>query len=236
MRRHLLGPDNFTGVLVTILLLFVLAPLFNSHAQVTEIWFCAFLSVVITTVYALNFPPRHQPNKKHGSQHLWLGIMLLAINLAAYLTEQSAKPILAIILAALLMNVLFFSYAASAFFMRVFKSQRVTLHIIGGAICIYLFAGIIWGLLYGVIEMLIPHSFNANIFDNGAHLASKGWLEAFLRNHLYFSFITMTTLGFGDILPLSMPARYLSALQGIFGQIYLSVLVARLVGMHILQK
>ena len=53
---------------------------------------------------------------------------------------------------------------------------------------------------------------------------------------LYFSYSTLTTLGYGDILPLSAPARTFSYLEAIVGQIYLTVLIARLVGMHITQS
>jgi hypothetical protein len=49
----------------------------------------------------------------------------------------------------------------------------------------------------------------------------------------YFSFITLTTIGFGDITPKSPPAAYLAALEGLLGQLYLAITIARMVGLHI---
>ena len=58
-------------------------------------------------------------------------------------------------------------------------------------------------------------------------------IETFMHTYLYFSFSTLTSVGYGDIVPVSSLARYTAILQAVAGQIYLSVLVARLVGLHI---
>jgi hypothetical protein len=55
-------------------------------------------------------------------------------------------------------------------------------------------------------------------------------------NFIYYSFVTQTTLGYGDFTPITAPARSLSLLEAVFGQLYLAVLIARLVGLHITQS
>ncbi len=91
-----------------------------------------------------------------------------------------------------------------------------------GAICLYLLMGLIWAVLYTLIQLELPNSF-ASMNRNAQ------WFNLF-PDFVYFSFVTITTLGFGDISP-SMPvARFLVYLEAIVGQFYLAILVASLVG------
>ncbi len=88
--------------------------------------------------------------------------------------------------------------------------------------CVYLLAGIAWAFLYGVVEILAPGSFNLP--------ATDGNPTRFIQPMIYFSLVTLTTLGYGDIVPVSEFARTVASLEAIFGQAYLAVLVARLMG------
>ena len=93
-----------------------------------------------------------------------------------------------------------------------------------GAVCVYLLLGVIWALSYSMIELVMPGS-----FAGFAAWSDRG----FDSEWLYFSFVTMTTLGYGDILPMSATARALAYLQAVFGQFYIAVLVAGLVSAYI---
>jgi len=94
-----------------------------------------------------------------------------------------------------------------------------------GAICLYLLMGLIWGIFYTLIQLTFSDSFN-NINS------SNEWFSLF-PDFIYFSFVTLTTLGFGDISPNLPLARFLVYLEAIVGQFYLAILVASLVGSHI---
>ena len=93
-----------------------------------------------------------------------------------------------------------------------------------GAVCIYLLLGVIWAVAYSVLEFISPGS-----FQGFALLEDRGWDSEWL----YFSFVTMTTLGYGDISPISATARVLAYMQAVFGQFYVAILVAGLVGAYI---
>ena len=93
-----------------------------------------------------------------------------------------------------------------------------------GAICVYLLLGVIWAVAYTGVEMITPGSFGGFV-----PLQGQGWDSEWL----YFSFVTMTTLGYGDLLPLSATARALAYMQAIFGQFYIAILVAGLVSAFI---
>ncbi len=93
-----------------------------------------------------------------------------------------------------------------------------------GAICLYLLMGLIWAVLYTLVQLSFTDAFT-NISNNSA------WFTLF-PEFIYFSFVTITTLGFGDISPLLPISRFLVYFEAIVGQFYLAILVASLVGSH----
>ncbi len=93
-----------------------------------------------------------------------------------------------------------------------------------GAICLYLLMGLIWAVLYTLVQLSFPGSFT-NINSNNE------WFTLF-PEFIYFSFVTITTLGFGDISPLLPISRFFVYFEAIVGQFYLAILVASLVGSH----
>ncbi len=107
----------------------------------------------------------------------------------------------------------------------VMRSHTVTVELILGAINVYLMIGVGFAFIYGLIELLQPGSFTGL-----EELASTPDRVLYF---LYFSFITMSTLGYGDISPLTPHGMTASYVQAIFGQMYLAILVARLVAMYI---
>ena len=96
-----------------------------------------------------------------------------------------------------------------------------------GAICIYLLLGVMWSIAYGMIEFSQPGSFTG---------LTESVSPAWNTDLVYYSFVTITTLGYGDITPLSQTARSLSFAEAIVGQFYIAVLVAGLVSAYISAK
>ncbi len=109
--------------------------------------------------------------------------------------------------------------------------NRVSGDAIFGAVCGYLLLGIIWSLLYGAAETASPGSF--------VTAPPKGEDVAAVRLHRddlsYFSFITLATVGYGDVTPTTPLARMLAWTEAITGQFYLAILVAGLVGYKVTQ-
>src|SRR5262249_57380705 len=91
-----------------------------------------------------------------------------------------------------------------------------------GAVCGYLFLGLGWAVLYSMIEGFRPGS-----FEIGPKLVTGGEVARPLPHVLtYYSFVTLTTVGYGDISPVSPAARTLAWIEAITGQFYLAVIVA----------
>jgi len=105
--------------------------------------------------------------------------------------------------------------------LQVFRDGPVTHSRIQGAIAVYLLYGVGWAHAYHITELLHPGSFNP-----------AGAMSS-VSDFAYFSFVTLSTLGYGDITPVRPIARSLSVGESLAGQLYLAVLVARLVAMEV---
>jgi Ion channel len=106
----------------------------------------------------------------------------------------------------------------------VFAPGRVSYHRIVGAVLLYLLIALTFVALYLFVGLLIPKAFSGIVFEDNAALAS---------GIIYFSFVTLTTVGYGDVLPVHPIARSLCNLESIFGQLYPATLLARLVTLEI---
>lgn len=131
-----------------------------------------------------------------------------------------------------LFTIAFLAYAIVTILRVVFTDQRVTYNTIAASLCVYLLLGVLWAAVYSVLELIEPDSFSLPAVDAGSSPSADSPAE-FSHYALYYSLVTMTTLGYGDIAPRTPPARIFAAMQAVMGQIYLAVLVARLVGLHI---
>ena len=115
----------------------------------------------------------------------------------------------------------FFLYLAYLLFRKIALYKDISLNVIFASISGYLVIGIIGGLFFQLLELAIPHSFKGLTLDDG-----------FYDLH-YFSFVTLTTLGFGDITPITAAAKAITILLSIAGQLYLTILIAMLVGKYL---
>lgn len=107
----------------------------------------------------------------------------------------------------------------------IFNEKEITKEVIFAAVVVYLLMALMWTFAYQIMDYFHPGSFS------GPESASRDHFQ-----YLYFSFVTITTLGYGDIAPLTPKASSLVILEALTGQIYLVVLVAWLVGMHVSRK
>jgi len=105
---------------------------------------------------------------------------------------------------------------------QVLRARKVSFQTLQGAICSYLLLVVWWSFLYFLIGLFDENAFRGLVSDSG---------DASI-DYLYFSFVTMTTLGYGDISPISEGARSLVNMQALTGQFYMAILVARLVAIQ----
>jgi len=109
---------------------------------------------------------------------------------------------------------------------ELFSEQQVGLGSVSAALCIYLLIGLAFAFVYDVIERVEPGSFQ------GLPLG-YATVDGNMSGLMYYSFVTLTTLGYGDVTPLTQTAHTFAMLEALLGQVVLVVLVARLVGMQV---
>jgi hypothetical protein len=102
------------------------------------------------------------------------------------------------------------------------RSGRITFHRIQGAVAAYLLLGVIWAYAYALLAHLRPGAFSGSLRPEDGP-----------RAFFYFSFVTLTTVGYGDVLPVHPAARSLAMLEAVTGPLYLAILVARLVSLAV---
>ena len=118
----------------------------------------------------------------------------------------------------------FFAMLAAMILVRVFSEGRINLHRIQGAVAVYLLLGVIWAGAYRLVMEVAPAAFNPPPAGDEATLMSR---------LVYFSFVTLTTVGYGDVTAVYPAARSLALLEALTGQLFPAVLIARLVSLEV---
>ena len=126
----------------------------------------------------------------------------------------------------------FVVFVAAVILRSVVAQDEVTADSIYGGICVYLLVGLGWETVYSMLEYVNPGSFALG----GVPLNTIEGGDAASRSYpalIYYSFVTLTTLGYGDIVPTTPQARLLSTAEAVFGQLFVAIFIARLVGLQL---
>ncbi len=218
MQRHTLLPDAHrsphNGALLAVLILLIVAsplPLGHRSELVVEL----LLDLVLITA-------AYSAAARGGRPLPFLGLTVLTLGSrwAALLLVDDR-----LMMWGMSITVVWVAVAVAVVVKALFEESVVTTNMIFGAVVAYLLIAVAFAFLFQILEISQPGAFtglsdSANPRDLGDSL-------------LYFSLVCLTTMGYGDILPVSDLARPLAALEGVFGSLYLAVMIARLVGLHI---
>lgn len=124
-----------------------------------------------------------------------------------------------------LLFVIYYGLLAASFVTQITHFKKVTANVIYATLCLYLVIGLFWGALYALLYEIIPGSYSGVLLDNAKIN------PIYIFN--YFSMVTLTTLGYGDITPQTPGAGSLCQLEAIVGQFFIAVFVAWLVGQFV---
>jgi hypothetical protein len=167
-------------------------------------------------------------NRRHAVIALVLGLPAIASRLAA-----SALPDTPTFNGAVLfLSAVFFGYLIWNILSDILSERRSTSERIYGALCAYILIGVLFALLYAHLEFRDPSSAAFTSSNPGLVDTAEGE-SGLLPLFSYYSFVTLTTLGYGDITPVTQAARTLAWLEALVGQLYLVVMVAGFVAMHV---
>ena len=207
--------NNFSYLLVALLILLLGMPLAEDLDAITApiARALAFSTLLAVGVWSL----------KGGGRYFAVGMTFAVVGiLLNLLAVNTASQSLLYGSSAAIFGFLFVAVAHT--FKEVALGTDITFNRLIGAVCVYMLLGTIWALAYSLIDMINPGSFRGFEPD-----PQRGWDSEWI----YFSFVTMTTLGYGDISPVSATARALAYMQALFGQFYIAILVAGLVSSYI---
>jgi hypothetical protein len=204
---------RFLFLFISMVLMFVFRPFLTERVGIAYLMEIFFFLVFLSAVYAI------RQKKSVFIIALLLVLLTEILALLSYLKDIPSLDMLSNILGGLLL-----AYTVTIIVHHLFTEDKITGDMIMGAICAYFLMGLVWSLGYSTLEFFQPGSFQM----------PQGTVNQ--ATFTYYSYVTLTTLGYGEITPISAPARSFAVLEAMMGQIYLAVLIARLVGIHIAQS
>jgi hypothetical protein len=235
--RERLAARRHTALLIAIIAAFAVRPLIGSVGAAPLVFSIAMMLLVVVALYNIQIDELVGEREKLARERrrlLVAGWILggLAIADRALMFVAPSRPI-AIGGAVCWLGLL--AFITWQELRAVLRQKRVTAQTISMAISVYLLLGFTWGMLYILLYQLQPGAFSFG--GAGAPPASSlAGGQAIFPVMQYYSLSTLATIGFGDIVPVTLQARYLSVAEGITGQFYLAILIARLVAMQMSQS
>ncbi len=215
---------GFLGLLICLVSLMVVNPFLQVYAPSQPVVRIFFTAVILFSAYSF---------LKKKRALIIISLLATPAFIFSWVSYSFQSPTIFLIQYAF--HAIFFVYLIVSILTEIFSKNVITTDLIYGSICVYLLIGVAWANVYAVLENISPGSFNFPLSYLQAN-PSLNESETHSSLLLYYSFVTLATLGYGDITPVTPPAQSLAALESITGQFYLAVLVARLVGIYISNK
>jgi voltage-gated potassium channel len=130
-------------------------------------------------------------------------------------------------------NIVYFGLICAFLARYIFTTRRVTLEVICAAMCFYMLLAVLWAAIYTNLEL-----FYGNAFTFQGQLGATAGLdpEKLFQYMIYYSFVTLSTLGYGDITPAHLVSRNWAAMEAMIGQFFIAIVMARLVSIYTVEK
>ncbi|MGB5596186.1 MAG: ion channel [Crocosphaera sp.] len=202
---------GYNTLFLNLLILFFLVPFASFHRYLSLLVSFFFLTTLLLGLNALILPSKALFSLRFIAALGFVADVIVFPN-SPYLTGLTS-------LLAYSCNSLFILFVIIAIGLRIYQEKQVSLSVIRGGICVYLLLGIFWYCLYKIILFFDPNAFSVP--------------EGLTKHSLfYFSFTTLTALGYGDILPNNSFAMILANLEAVLGQMYPAIVIAKLVSLY----
>ncbi len=213
------GPQfRFRNLLLWLFLYLVLSPFLSDLPHAGLVFQLSFTAVLLAAVFAIQ---KHDQSSRPA-----LGMMLVLIGLV-WLNGLNLLDISHIAINLLL--ACYLGLLVITFGRYILKARQVDGELIAAALCLYFFIALFWASLLILLQAYKPGSFAGSGLDRALTLKEE------FQHFNYLSFVTLTTLGYGDITPQTPEAMALCQVEALIGQFFTAVLVARLVGIQVAQ-
>jgi voltage-gated potassium channel len=215
-RQHgMIFRSRFLLLLVSLLIYIVITPFLENFIGIQLLLDVFLTLILLSAIFAVS-----QDRREKTISFFIAGPLVIFIWLAAFFKISHSFYFINTVV------ILFFLFCIISILSFVFRQKEITQEVVSASVVVYLMIGISWAFVYAMLEQAAPGSFK--IGDTPP--------ENLRVVFSYYSFVTLTTLGYGDVTPLTSRAASLSIAEALIGQLYLAVLVARIVGLHISQS
>jgi hypothetical protein len=229
--RRRLSPRRHSVLLAAIVTAFLVRPFTGDSGAGPPLFTIATMFVLLMALYNIDVDELVGQREILLAQKRRRNIIAWTLAVAA-VTERLVSifaPTHSFHMGGSVLILLLFAYITGSELRAVLKQKEVTREVISMSISTYLLIGLTCGMFYVVLYDLQPNAFS---FGSGGPTSPQQAIPVLI----YFSLTTISTIGFGDITPVTLQARYVAVAEGIAGQFYLAILVARLVGMQMSQS
>lgn len=208
---------GFLGVFLAVVSLFFIVPIFEKNFYTHLLLQCSFVLLVLSSIYAID-----------GQKSIIITSLFLLIPSIYFDSLSFQYHSLSYMMLAYGFSLVFTMLAIVVLMRKIVRAVLVNAELIFGALLVYLLSGVLWSKFYFIENMMKPGSFHgAGILNFDSTTFLNAYEQQF--NFLYYSFATLATLGMGDITPLSHPAKSLTAIEAMFGQLFVAIIIAKLV-------
>ena len=226
-----LSPHRHTALLAALIVLFLVRPFTGDSGAGPPLFSVAMLLLLLLALYNIDVDELVGDRETLLRQSRRRRIIAWTLGVPAILERMVAllAPTHKLYHGGMTLWLLLFAYITWNELRAVLRQKEVTREVISMSISTYLLLGFTCALFYIVLHDFQPNSFS---FGAGAPVSEQQTIPVLI----YFSLTTLSTIGFGDITPVTLQARYVAVAEGITGQFYLAILVAKLVGMQMTQS
>jgi hypothetical protein len=207
---------RFLALIIVIVLTLAVTPLLEDLVSIHILIDICFTAMFASAIYAVS----HRRNM--ALLVAVAAVPLLALSWGTYIREALWMYLGETVIGSFIM-----AYLITVLLFFIGRAREVNRDVIQAAVVVYFLVAFLWVYLYRSVALLNPEAFNWSLAETS--LADQRYTL------VYFSFVTITTLGYGDISPASNMARSLSILEAVIGQLYIAIIIARLVGIQISQ-
>jgi voltage-gated potassium channel len=214
---------RFAVLLALLFFVVIIPPYFEAGTWMDRAWRLLFTLVLLWTLYTV-----------HGSRRVLIFALLAFVPtvLSTWIAQSIESEIMVLYLDNLT-NILYFGLICAYLAAYIFSARKVTSEVLFAAMCLYMALAFLWAAIYTNLHLFYGDAFN---FYGGSAAAAGIGPDQLYPYMLYYSFVTLSTLGYGDIVPSHQVAQNWAAVEAMIGQFFIAVVIARLVSLYTLEQ
>ena len=204
--------NRFTYLLIVLIAYFLILPMISDKNLHFPFISCVFLGLLLFA---------HQPFVKKGKQMAFLVFLALAVTIPQiiYRGDFFVQYNYHHLTVSMIFNIIFIGVSVVILAKELFAIKKIAVEAIYGGICVYILLGIFFGFIYSLIYHFDLDAFSVAVMHE--------------KDLFYFSFMTLLTVGYGDVTPVDSVVRGFAGLEALTGQMFLAIFISRLVGLYV---